>query len=254
MRISGLILSAICLPGALFADSISLQETTDWTGNPSLMKLIAPGSFSITGNGAFVSKSRLSIQPEKKYEIRGEFGNPTGKTDRNIFFGIICYDKDGKVISPEQVNAIPGSDTCLIESCTFTDQKIKIKDGENWKVSQNHCAAFETNKDRSDLPNRKTTRNGIREIKKISDGIWEVTFSREIGFEYPAQTMVREHTAGATYFYFFAGKLPADGKVVAIPFQSSRLRPGTASVSIIVISAGDKNTPVTMKGLSILEK
>ncbi len=254
MRISSLILSAIALSGALFADSISLQETTDWTGTTGLMKQIAPGTFSINGNGAFISKSRVSIQPEKKYEIRGEFGNPSGKINKDVYFGVVCYDKDGKVISPEQVNAVPGSDTWLIEGCTYTDQKIKIKDGGSWKVSQNHCAAFETNKDRSDLPNRKTTRPGIREIKKISDGIWEVTFSREIGFEYPAQTAVREHAAGATYLYFFAGKLPADGKAVSLPLQSNSLRPGTASVSIIVILAGDKNTPVTMKDISILEK
>lgn len=238
----------------LFGNTLSVKEVTDWTGVTHIVKATAPGAFTISGNGTVISKSKLPVLPEKVYEFRGEFANPTGKTGRNIYFGLVCYDKDGKIIMPQQVMTVPGTDTVLAEECMFTDQKIKIKNGANWKTSANHCVAFNSKADRSDLPNKNITRPGIREIKKISDDVWEVTLNKEIGFEYPAQTPVREHQSGATYIYYVAGQIPAEGKVLNVSFKAANLRPGTASVAIVAVFSGDRATPIAMKDISILEK
>lgn len=220
-----------------FADSITHGKPADYTGNPKNLSITNEGKLKISGNGTWNRKTPLEIKDAKQLVIDFEFAQTNG--DANGGIGIVCYDKNKNTILPIHSNRVANSDTILAEPCTFTDSKIIIKNGANWKKGGNYLAAFETKPDFSDLPNRNITRNGIKEVKKLENGNYEITFTNEIGKEYPAGTAVRQHAAGATYNYIYYGKLSNIKK--NMKYSVKNLRPGTAYAGFIILVNSAKN-------------
>ena len=228
---------AIACSIAVSADSLTQGKPSDYSGYIRQLGVTPDGKLKINGNGVWTQKNFLDVKDAKQFAIDFEFSQTNGEAVGGI--GIICYGKDKKMIGPLEVNRVANSDTVLAEECTFTDSKIIVKNGANWKKGGNYLAAFETKNDFSDLPNRNITRNGIKEVKKLENGNYEITFTNEIGKEYPAGTAVRQHAAGATYNYIFYGKLSNIKK--NMKYSVKNLRPGTAYAGFIILVNSAKN-------------
>lgn len=230
-------LSVAVLAITAFANSTTHGKPSDYTGNPRNLSLTPSGKLKVSGNGVWNQKTLLDITQAKQVSIDFEFTQTSGTANGGI--GIVCYDKNKNTILPIHINRIVNSDTVLAEPCTYTDSKIIIKNGTNWKKGGIYLAAFETKPDFSDLPNRNITRNGIKEVKKLANGNYEITFINEIGKEYPAGTAVRQHAAGATYKYLHYGKINDFQK--NIKYSIKNLRPGTAHIGFIILINNAKN-------------
>jgi len=99
------------------------------------------------------SKQFFPVEAGKKYTLSGTFKS-LGKTPSKMYFGLRCYDKNKRWISPYHSNVILGSATTLAEACEKGVKTVVIKANKKWK--KNLCIAFNAKDDFSDLPNRET--------------------------------------------------------------------------------------------------
>lgn len=232
-----LTLAAAVLCMATYATSLTQGKPAEYTGNFKLLSNTPEGKLQIKTRGAWLQKKYMDIKDTKLVRTNFEFSKTSGEGTGGI--GVVCYDKDKKMINITHVNRVAGTDTVLAKPCTFTDSKIYVKDGSKWRKGGIYLAAFETKPDFSDLPNRNITRIGIKDVKKLADGTWEISFSNEIGKEYPAGANIREHATGGTYDYLYYGKLSDMKKTNDFPV--SRMRPGTQYIGFIILVTSTKD-------------
>lgn len=223
------------------------EKKADWRGN--VLAFHGEGIMQVKGNVTAFTKKYFPVVKGKVYKINLELGESSGPG--MVTFGYVCYDKADKVILPSQVNVVPGSDTELALPCSFSDEKIIVKDGSKWKKGSQVCAAFDTKSDRSDLPNRNHSRTGISEVKKLANGTWEISFNEEIGKEYSAGTGVRQHQSGATYDYFY--RAPVSSKGFKTCYLRSSFRPGTEKIGLLLFVSGAQNSNLQIVDISIEE-
>lgn len=223
------------------------EKKADWRGN--VLAFHGEGIMQVKGNVTAFSKKYFPVVKGKIYKINLELGESTGSG--TVTFGYVCYDKADKIILPVHVNVVPESDTKLASPCSFSDEKIIVKDGSKWKKGSQTCAAFDTRPDCSDLPNRNHSRIGISEVKKLANGTWEISFNEEIGKEYSAGTGVRQHQTGATYDYFYRAQVSP--KSFKTYYLRSNFRPGTEKIGLLLFVSGAKNCNLQIKDISIEE-
>lgn len=200
-------------------------------------------ALSAAGRQFLTAKKFLATEKGKHYRLSGEFKTADGTVPNQVLFGIMCFDQNRKVIADLHVNAIKNTDTVLAEDAPVGSQKIKIKNGSNWKKGR--FIQFNSLPDRSDLPNRNILPGTCRRIFQ-RDGYAEVTLSEPIKSALSAGTGLRQTVQGG---YLYAGGI----------FRSStqwkkhagvikEFWPGTAFVKIIILA----NYDGSVSGESIL--
>jgi hypothetical protein len=186
-----------------------------------------------------IFKEVFPVEVNKNYVLSGEFKS-IGKPGAICHLGISCLDENNNPLPPRYVNQWPGTDTELVEPCTYDDKILKIKDGEKWKAGDYFCVAFNTDPLASDLPNRNISRGwGIVKVEK-KDSIWEITLKDSCGKDFPEGTKVREHRDSHPYNYVAGSLTGTDqwqsftGKITGISryCEHNAFRPGTKFVQV----------------------
>lgn len=211
-----------------------LELTGPWTNI-----VFTDGIGEMRKPGSAVSRARFEIDPEAGYKLSSSV---RGEGDGNWFMGFVQYDADGKMIGTREVHFLPDTDTELAKSCSGTDTVVYLKDAGKWRKMPNGCIAFETDRSLKDLPNRKLSRDGIRDIVREGD-CWAVTLAAPVGRAYPAGTAVRQHRAWTQQNFVQSAKIPSDWKAFsgecggfpAGPPESRKWWPGAKSFSVILL-------------------
>ncbi len=186
-----------------------------------------------------IFKEVFPVEVNKNYMLSGEF-KAIGKPGAICLLGVSCLDENKNALQPRYVNQWPGTDTELVEPCTYDDKILKIKDGARWQAGDYFCVAFNTDPSANDLPNRNISRGwGIVKVEK-KDSAWEITLKDICGKDFPAGTRVREHRDSHPYNYV-AGSLTGtgqwqsfSGKITGISCSCApnAFRPGTKFVQV----------------------
>jgi len=161
--------------------------------------------YEVGGNSKTVySNNMIEIDPSKTYYEEGWFKS-NGAVKSRIYFGFIPFDKDKRAILSQNVIVVPNTQTTLYETCKSGDKIVKITNGANWvPLSYNSIAFYiDDSGNYSDLPNFNLSNLGITKITSKT-GYWEVEFGTSVGFNAPAGTKIRQHSAGGTYMYHCA--------------------------------------------------
>jgi hypothetical protein len=176
---------------------LEIQSPEDWR-NAKGVKAIENGEVEITGKATLISKKSFKIDPEKIYRISAEFKTAEG-TPGMSYLGFLVRDEKGRQISAYVVNAVPNTQTEVLEAVAVTDTQIKIKDGSKWKFQPHHRIVLNAADDYSDLPNNAMINVAIKEVKQDGD-VYVVTLEKAVGKAIDAGTKIRLH-AGGGYLY-----------------------------------------------------
>jgi len=164
--------------------------------------------FSRKGYAVVTSKELMPVDPRKTYVLSGWFKS-VGQGQSLIYLGYVPLDEKKKVILPDYVTYIPGTETTLAEDCRKDDTVIKIVNGAKWISGQYMRIAFDVDDSgqRGDLPNANISSRNITKVEN-KDDYWAVSLKAKCGRAYPAGTKVREHKSGATFIYNAASRKP----------------------------------------------
>ena len=244
---------------AVHSKSLNLKEGKrifDSNSDNSFPKDIAFDSVSnsekvyrVINSTPVYSSDFISVNEDAIYSVSGDF-KTDGKPVR-LLFGLACFNKDKKLIHPNNVNAIPGTDTILVKPCYKEDNSIYIENASNWIAKPNwpvDVVAFNVSKDLKDLPNYNISSPGINAVEKINDNCWKISLKNKVGKDYPEGTPVREHTSG--YLGPFGGAFnqslsdnwnKIEGIIAEKLFSNQwKLYSGTKYVKILIISNPEK--------------
>ncbi|OQA83260.1 MAG: hypothetical protein BWY31_02933 [Lentisphaerae bacterium ADurb.Bin242] len=203
-RSSGGIVSAAAVLLSAGFGGLSAEETavfnhpSDW-GNPKFMKVNEDGSLAIRGMGVlFAGEEMIEIDPAAESVLSGEFKAMPGTLDKDkFFFAAIPYDKNRKRIHTIEVNAIPGTDTVVVEGAKAGTREVFVKDAsrfKNWHALMLHAAP-----DFSDLPNRSPALP-IESVERTGEGKWKLTLKAPLKTDLPSGMNVRAHAGGAYHY------------------------------------------------------
>ena len=166
------------------------------------------GVLSVSGSKFLYSEPAVQIAKDKKYRFSGSF-RKSGTAPAMLHFGLAFYDEKGRDFDLANSNAVPNSDTELIEEAKKGDTSFLIKDGEGWKKFKHCVIALNTKPDYSDLPNFKLIRIPIQSVEQ-QEGSFKVTLNKPLAAAIPAGTKVRLHMPGGTFYVAANRKLSAD--------------------------------------------
>ena len=236
------------LKGKKMPDSniVNVLQAKDLTGIPSQrLQYLEEGKFRFNGKGTIASNSVLKIQPGKKWKLSGKI-IPQEKSGTVKFSVAVQYlDREFRPIMRYNFTRIKGTVTRLTAPCNPSDTILKVASIANWKVNPSARVAFECRQDDSDLPNFQVSQQ--TGIDKIQEG--EIHLSHEVGYLFPAGTLIAEHLPGATYCYL--GKvnmeIPPEGVNFSHVFSESKLWPSAAYMRIIVLTDG----PIELSNLKL---
>lgn len=158
------------------------------------------GSLEFADRKWVLGKQHFIINPQRTYTLSLQARSADAAAPSNCFFGIAMYDKDGKLITAQQIGTYKGSDTILNLPVTSGDKEITVQDASKWR--NNMQVAFNTKEDYSDLPNREVWAR-ITKIEKL-EAAWKITLSHPVKKDYPAGTGVRTHTPSSGHCYALA--------------------------------------------------
>ena len=232
------------------AESFLFNSPEDWSPSEKI-SVNADGSMAIKGMGIlFTHAEPFSVDPSVESTLSGEVKAMPGSSEKDRYYvAFLNFDKDMKRIEAREVNVVKGSETVLAADANPKDLSVKIKDGSQFKKGM--YIAANAKEDFSDLPNRTVSRFPIQEVKKLSDGTFELTFKQPIAFTAKAGTPVRAHRGG---WYQYSGpcgeKLPKEWKKFTVTIKGTApgdhkkfWRPGTAFAKITVFGSGPSKVP-----------
>lgn len=183
--------TALIAAGTVMAETIQLNELSDWAPNRNLVK--KDGMLIVKKQTLLISAKTFDIDPGKNYTIKLSAKGCMEKS--KICFGFTILDKNGQTISPSHVLVVPGSETFLTSDAKKGDKKLKVKDASKWKRLGHIYICKDIQPDFADLPNRKFLAHGIEKLEK-KDNEWEVTLSRVILEDTKSGNKLRCHLGG----------------------------------------------------------
>ncbi len=189
-----------------FAVLLTLSSA-EWQGRPrkNNSKITEQnGIVKVGGAEAMAMTVRAyDVKVGNKYKITGAVRIPKGK--QRFYFGMMCYDKNGKQIQGGEAVPVLGTETELVKAVKAGDRVILVKDASKWRKSGGTSVAFNVKKGYADLPNRDLSRGPVTHIEKAADGKnWEITLRLPFRKDYPAGTRIRQQ-AGSAYVYLLSG-------------------------------------------------
>ena len=190
--------------GLLSAQEVkTFNKAADWGKSPA----VTDGEDCLkVSKKVFLATPKFTIDPEKSYTIkcavRAE--NILGNDFSWCLAGFEVFDKDGKGISCDNVNVIPGTFTTVTADAAKGTSVLMVKDGSKFKTSGAVTIVANASEDLSDLPNRTILARGVKKIEKKDDA-WEVTLSGKLAADAKAGDAIREHSMGG-YLYTAGGR------------------------------------------------
>ena len=206
------------------------MESSEWTGHSTHLSDTREGNenefiVQIQGKTNLISAQSLPIDPRKTYRLSGKFRTVPGTKPSNFFFGVIPYDAKGQVILPEEVQAIPGSDTVLLEDAKAGSNTIFIRKNTAWKKGGNHFVAFNTDPSGKykDLPNRNISKR-IESIQDLGNKL-KIVLSKPLKKSWRAGTNIRQHGHSYLYIYntAFSKSVPEEWTTISGPISGEPL-------------------------------
>lgn len=210
-------------------------------------------AFLVVEQAAVISKDLIPVNNLRTYKLSGYFKSSTQTPAKKLLLGFVPYDENKKPILCQEVNAVQGTDTELVQECMAEDMSIKVKDAGKWIVDDGaaqRMIAFNTDDsgEYKDLPNRNISLFGVEALTKL-DNCWEVKLKKPCGRNFPAGTKVREHSAGNTYIYpliaseigpewkEYSAKIYTKAKAAA---ATTQWWPGTKYVNVLILPLNGK--------------
>jgi hypothetical protein len=138
----------------------------------------------------------ITINPSKKYELKGWFRSNATNMNSTLYFGFVPYDSLGRQIQPQYVYVRVGSNTTIYTSFNSNSMTINLT-GSCAPILIGDYLAFNANDDYSDLPNMNlsnrvnltTAKAGYCEVRfhNSSKGLTNVNVSASAGTKVRAQ-------------------------------------------------------------------
>lgn len=240
-----LVASAMLAAGALYAQDIELETTESW-GNPKNVKVVDGNILEMTGRTELRSSTVFEVDPAKTYKISGELRQTAGEATRT-YVGFVTLDEKKRNISAWNFNAIPGTDTELVEELKPTDTTLKVKDASKWEKRTKYSRIMlGVADDYSDLPNFNYIAYEITDVKKDGD-VWIATLDKPAKKAAKAGTKIRLHNSGG-YMYTggshatkagddwkqFSGSIKGHGKYGYSAYKA--WPPGTAYAQVLILA------------------
>jgi hypothetical protein len=205
--------SLLCADGGLTGKG--LEDWKKLTGNGSIAAVEVAGENVLQASGpvSLMTKEQLVVDVSKVYQISGRFRVAPGAEAGRFYLGIAPFDAEGRLISPQFVSVVAGSETQLAGEVKSGDTEILIKDNPKWRSDGNLTLAFDVDESGQlkDLPNRNAA-PGIKSMEKQDNGTVKLLLNGKMNRSYPAGTWVRQHLYGSTYMYNVSTTAPAEWK------------------------------------------
>jgi len=245
--------------GSLAAQEMTMNKAADWKKNRFISD--GEGVLNVESQTMMTSSKRFEIDPEKTYTIKFSVRAPEvkGKSASLIFAGFAVYDKNGRLITQSNCDAIPDTLTEVVSDAKKGDAVLIIKDGSHFKKANDVIAVAGAKEDLSDLPNFNILATGIKSVEK-HDNVWKITVNKPLTKDVKAGTSVRLHRAGA---YLYAAGRKAVGKdwvtmsgstkgIKTDSWKNSFWPPRAEKAEFIILANWNKEkTPVQFKDLSL---
>jgi hypothetical protein len=185
------------------------------------------------------SKTSFKINPDAYY-IVSAWVKTVDPVPSHMYLGLIPCTADKKYIAHQYFSDTPAAVAELAEPAAKGNKSITVKNGLKWKATRFNAVAFNAKADGSDLPNRDVS-SGIVSIKRNTPEGDVITFSKALKKDYPAGTLVREHSFGG-YHYLKKGVI-APGSWVrweSRKIKGSSIRKADMAQVILVINLADE--------------
>jgi len=254
------LLASVCMGMLSAQEIISIEKPADFAQKKQIAQA-DDGAIVLKGNGTFYSTKVLTVDPEKKYQISGEFCQKDGK-QVNAYLGFIPFDGKNRQIGPAAVNINKNSLTEVAEAAKKGDQVVKVKDASKWNAKSPYSfIVLGAKEDLSDLPNYDRIFNQP-EIKQNGD-VWEITLRKPLAKDIAAGTPVRQHFAGSSFIYT-AGMLKPSAQWVTrkgvisgiskFGIQYNKFWKGTEKARVLVlILNGDGKSETLVRNIKLVE-
>lgn len=201
-------LLAVSLAAPVFGDNLfrdgDAEGANSWT--PAVVTVVkndkhaGSAAFSLKKAATTVQSVLIPVNPAGKYRLSGFLKSADPKNLSTTCFGLAMFDGNKQLIQKTNVNPVQGTETELAAPAAKGAMEILVKDASQWnkRRSERTQVAFHVKPGYADLPNFDVT-SLLSRVKKTSDGkAWEVKFDRPLLKDYPAGTLVRQHTYGAS--------------------------------------------------------
>lgn len=165
-----------------------------------------PGVGMITAlQGNCFSDFYIPVAPDDYYYMEGWFRSSGGDPGQALA-GIACYDENKVFIASQEIKIVANTETTLLATANQGATTVHITSASNWIDTGIQYIAFDTQADKSDLPNRT-----VIAIDSISGTT--VTLASPLPQAYGLGTTVREHLRAAAYTYtLLNSEVPAYGE------------------------------------------
>ena len=230
----------------------------DWIGRgKEPMNLCAENDYLfVAGKPLYVfSAKSFPVKEDGKYVLSGKFRKNSKSTgSAELFFGIACYDGDGKHIQGSNVCAVSNTETELIAAAQKGDRVLKVKNASSWEKRSGSVVAFATKPGYADLPNWNIS-PVVTHIEKAGED-WEITFRLPLRKDYPAGTGIRQQIGGAYIYAVSSQTLSENWSEVSKSFNGigpGELWSGTKSVKIVIFGTIGKPAGICMKDVTFKE-
>ena len=254
------LLAAACI-GMLSAQEIfSVAEPADFIQAKRIAK--AEDAFAVKGNSYLFSTKSFTLDPEKKYQISGEFCLKAGKP-MVVYLGFAPYDGKNRIIDARKVNVNKTSLTEVAEDAKKGDKVIKVKDASKWNTKTKYSyITFGAKEDYSDLPNRDQQATVVPNAQQNGDA-WDILLRKPLTKDIAAGTPVRQQFDGASYIYT-AGSCKLSDKWITRKGTISGIAPvgnvwnkmwkGTEKVRVVILFlSGDKTSEALFRNIKVTE-
>jgi hypothetical protein len=189
---------------------------------------------------------KIKVTPGKKYRLSVRFKKYMGNK-AYAYTGIIPYTQNGRIIYAQNGEyKTKGSFTELTKSAKKGDKVVFLKNSSAWKTGKYYVAAFNAQKDYSDIPNFDIVSGCMKNENN------KITLRRSLKKNYPAGTKVRQHRYGTTYIYLKYGKVPNIWQEWSGIAYQPMLRKA-AFIRPMIIIKNEKNTKVVFDKIIVEE-
>lgn len=132
----------------------------------------------------------IKIDPEKTYEISGQFKSLDDAQPSRVLFDVLFLDKDQRKISPLSIFPVTET-TSLTQACVEGETTLHVQGGPDWPRDPAFLAvALHARDDHSDLPNFDTI--PLKSITKSGDHL-VLELTQAMPQSLPAGSKVRLH-------------------------------------------------------------
>ena len=194
--------AALLAAGVLSAQEVkTFNKAADWNKHPAVTD--GEDCLKVSKN-VFLCSPKFQIDPDKTYTLKLSVRaqDIKGKDFSWCLAGFEVFDKDGKSISCDTVNAVPGTFTTVAADAAKGSSVLMVKDASKFRKGSPYIIVSGAKDDFSDLPNRKLLARGIDKVEKKDDA-WEVTLKGKLVADAKAGDAIREHSMGG--FLYTAG-------------------------------------------------